>query len=161
MLNLTESSIINSLQRAVRKLDATAKRHKSYPFGFVVLGEVIPVEVKQDRADSYNRTPIGRWRLAIGSYRDTTRFAAQKNDFDYDKMAANMVERAKAAKISRTNSERLKRQAAAFSATVEYKMLDALGIELYEGTAEHSSVDILKKLSPAAFAELKKACGVK
>jgi len=34
-------------------------------------------------------------------------------------------------------------------------------VSIFYDHTEHSSVEILKKLSPAAFAELVKACGVK
>lgn len=98
-LNLTEKGIRASILREVRKLDPFAKATKSWPAppGFSVLGETIRVEIKEDRVRGYGASAhdhTGRWRVAVGEWRDTRRFAAQKNDFDYAAIAALIVKRA-------------------------------------------------------------------
>jgi hypothetical protein len=159
MLALTEKSIRASILREVRKLAPAAKEIR-HGWGFTVLDEEVHVEVRQDRRRNYAQSMMDRWRVAVGGWRNTTRWMAQKKDFDYAEIAANIVNRAKAEKIGRNNDARIKRKSAAFKKTAEYRILDALGVNMYSDITHHPGADILKKLSPAAFAELAKACGI-
>ncbi len=160
-LGLNEKSIASGIFRALRTLDPKASSHmKSYPYGMTTLGETIRVEIKGQRSRGYTRGLTGKWQVTVGEWRIKKIFMAFKNDFDYAAIASLIVEMAKAEKVNRTNTARLRREAAAFVKTDEYKILDALGVNLYD-SADHYGVEKLRKLSPSALAELKKACGVK
>jgi len=159
-LGLSEKSIESSILRALRTLDAKASNHmRSWPVGMIALGETVRIEIKAQRSRGYTRGLTGKWQVTVGSWRDKKIFMAFKNDFDYAAIAALIVERARGEKASRINTARLKREARAFVKTDEYKILNALGVDLEWG--DHHGVEMLRKLSPAALAELKKACGVK
>lgn len=157
MLNLTEKSIRASILRAVRKLDPSAK--KSSAWGFKVHNEEVPVEIRED-SSQFARVGTGMWRVAVGNYLRAHRFVTKIKDFDYAAIAAAVVYDTEQQKLSRKHEREVKRARSAFEKTEEYKVLEALGVDLYDHT-DHSSVEILKRLSRSAFEELVKACDVK
>jgi hypothetical protein len=155
-LNLTEEGIRSSILKELRKLDPAASYVEDYRLSFCMIGERVPVEIRQDRSRDYGGAPTGMWRIHVGPYGDTKRFAAKKNDFDYAAIAALMFDGAKSMIFNRENNARLTKEREAFEKTDEFKILKSLGARPH--AASDTGVEILKRLSPAAFSELLAAC---
>lgn len=155
-LGLSESLVLRRIAEEIEKFGVSARREGRW---FDVMDENIGVQVKAHRSTGYYCRATGKWQVTVGGFADAQRFYACKKDFDYAAIAAAIIEHVRKDKASRENTKRIEKERAAFKNTVEYKILDILGVNLRH-CHDCKGAEILRLLSPAALDELAGLCNV-